>query len=110
KVEQKKNVRYVQTLDEMARELQDRGIAGSRLVVAAPEGDTNPPRERGEAAKVFQGDELKALINVLDEIEGPLTILERRGFNVPSMLGRIKDGKFPTFRVLLGKHEHWFFT
>ena len=37
-------------------------------------------------------------------------ILERRGLNVAAILGRIKDGKVPTFRVLLGKHEHWFFT
>jgi DNA gyrase subunit B len=105
KVEQKKNVRYVQTLEEMARELQDRGIAGSKLIVAAPEGEVSPTRER-----VFEGEQLKALINVLDEIEGALVILERRGFNIASMLSRIKDGKLPTFRVLLGKHEHWFFT
>jgi DNA gyrase subunit B len=103
KVEQKKNIRYVQTLEEMARELQDRGIAGSKLSVLGADGSP-------EAAKVFDGEQLKSLMVVLDEVEGALAILERRGLNVASILSRIKDGKLPTFRVLLGKHEHWFFT
>ena len=103
KVEQKKNIRYVQTLDEMARELLDRGIAGSKLSVAFPEGSP-------QSLQVFDGDRLKALIMALDEVEGALAILERRGLNVGSILTRIRDGKLPTFRVLLGKHEHWFFT
>ncbi|HWY86977.1 MAG TPA: DNA gyrase subunit B, partial [Gemmataceae bacterium] len=103
KVEHKKNVRYVQTLDEMAKELLDRGIAGSKLSVAFPEGGP-------QSLQVFDGERLKALIMALDEVEGALAILERRGLNVGSILTRILDGKLPTFRVLLGKHEHWFFT
>jgi DNA gyrase subunit B len=103
KVEQKKTIRYVQTLEEMARELLDRGIAGSKLTVAPLEGIQQP-------AQVFDGERLKALMMVLDEVEGALAILERRGLNVGALLARIKDGKLPTFRVLLGKREHWFFT
>ncbi len=59
---------------------------------------------------VFEADRLKTLMFALDELEDSLTILERRGLNVPTLLGRIKDGKLPTNRVTLGNHEHWFFT
>jgi DNA gyrase subunit B len=103
KVEQKKNIRYVQTLAEMSQELLQRGIGGTRLLIAPPEGTT---AERA----VFEGERLKELMFVLDELEESLTILERRGLNVPTLLGRIKDGKLPTYRVTLGKNEHWFFT
>ncbi len=103
KVEQKKSIRYVQTMDEMARELLDRGISGSKLTVV-------PPDKSPEQPQLFEGERLKALMLVLDEVEGALAILERRGLNVGTILSRIKDGKLPTFRVLLGKHEHWFFT
>ncbi len=103
KVEQKKNVRYVQTIGEMATELLGRGIAGSKLTVIPAEGGSG----KGD---VFEGERLTALMVVLDDIEGALAILERRGLNVGTILSRIKDGKLPTFRVLLGKEEHWFFT
>src|SRR3954449_7527260 len=36
KVEQKKQIRYVQTLNEMARELMDRGLEGTKLEVLPP--------------------------------------------------------------------------
>ena len=103
KVEQKKSTRYVQTLDEMARELIDRGIAGSKLHVLPPEG-------KDGAQVVFEGERLKALMTVLAEMENALIILERRGLNVAALLTRLKDGKLPSFRVLLGKQEHWFFS
>ena len=103
KVEQKKHARYVQTLEEMAGELLQRGVDGAKLLIAPPEGTSGAPA-------VFEADRLKALMNVLDELEKSLTILERRGLNIATLLGRIKDGKLPTHRVTLGNHEHWFFT
>jgi DNA gyrase subunit B len=116
KVEHKKNIRYVQTLEEMARELLDRGIAGSKLTVVSPAGQPEGAGERKgvsppvSSSQVFEGDRLKALMLILSEVEDALVILERRGLNVATILSRIKDGKLPTFRVLLGKQEHWFFT
>lgn len=47
---------------------------------------------------------------ILDELETALNILERRGHNIATLLTRLKDGKLPTYRVLLGNKEHWFFT
>jgi DNA gyrase subunit B len=103
KVEQKKHARYVQTLSEMSQELLQRGIDGTKLLIAPPEGSTSD-------RIVFEGDRLKQLMLVLDELEESLTILERRGLNVATLLSRIKAGKLPTYRVTLGSNEHWFFS
>src|SRR5207253_192932 len=104
KVAQKKSARYVQTLGEMAVELLERGIDGTKLVVAPSDGSKDAPA-------IFEGERLKALMLALDELEESLTILERRGLNVATLLGRInKAGKLPTYRVTLGNNEHWFFS
>jgi DNA gyrase subunit B len=103
KVEFKKHSRYVQTLAEMNSELLDRGLEGTRLHVLPPEGSKDQPA-------IIEGDGMKPLLVLLDELENSLTILERRGLNIATLLGRIKEGKLPTFRVLLGNQEHWFFT
>jgi DNA gyrase subunit B len=102
KVEQKKNIRYVQTLEEMSHELLARGLDGTRLRVE--------PAQSGAAALAFEGDKLQALMKVLDEMEASLRILERRGISIASLLARMKDGKLPTRRVLLGNTEQWFFS
>jgi DNA gyrase subunit B len=47
---------------------------------------------------------------VLDELEKDLQILERRGLSIAAFLNRLKDGELPTYRVLLGGQEHWFFS
>lgn len=103
KVEQKKSIRYVQTMDEMTNELAERGLDGTKLTVAPPEGVKAEPT-------VFEGEKLKGLMAVLDELEKSLSILERRGLNVGTMIQKMRDGKLPTYRVTFGNLEHWFFT
>jgi DNA gyrase subunit B len=103
KVTQKKNVRYVQTLEEMERELMSRGLDKTRLVLPA----TFPQQT---AARVIEGEPLGKLVQVLNELDGSLLILERRGLNLASFLARGASGPLPTYRVLLGGQEHWFTT
>lgn len=98
KVTQKKNVRYVQTIDEMSRELTQRGLDGTKLTVAESK------------TQLFEGDRLKELMMVLDELENNLQIVERRGLSVAAFFGRLKNGELPIYRVHLGGQEHWFFT
>ena len=43
-------------------------------------------------------------------MEDALKILERRGYSIVKLVERLKDGKLPTFRVVLGNQEHWFYT
>ncbi len=94
----------MQTSEDMSRELLARGIDGTRLLVVPADGDAN------QGPVPFENDTLKKLMGGLDELEHALTILERRGLNVPALLGRIKNGEVPRFRVMLGNHEHWFFS
>jgi DNA gyrase subunit B len=104
KVEQKKQTRYVQTPGEMNGELLDRGLDGTKLRVVPAE------NEAGKESVEFENDRLRQLMTVLEELEHTLVILERRGVNVPALLGRIRDGVLPGYRVMLGNQPHWFFT
>jgi len=97
KVTQRKQVRYVQSAEEMTRELMDRGLSGTKLSVTAPAG-----------AAVFEGEPLGRLVRVLGELEDALVILERRGLNLATFLARAGAAGLPTFRVVLGGREHWF--
>jgi DNA gyrase subunit B len=128
KVTQKKNVRFVQTADEMQRELIDRGLKDTRLNVLPPPHPSPPPqggRENnapsppvgegwggGDAppARVLQGEELTALLQVLGRLEGALQTLERRGFILRDFLARHTERGLPFYRVLLGSEEEWYYT
>jgi DNA gyrase subunit B len=101
KVTQKKNVRYVNTPEEINQELQARGLAGTRLQVLPPPGAAAAP-------VTLEGERLAALLKVLAELEGPLQILERRGLSLASFLARGGAQGLPLFRVLLAGREEWF--
>jgi DNA gyrase subunit B len=107
KVAQKKHVRFVQTAEEMQRELIERGLKDTRLRVLPPptEGDGTPPSPR-----VLQGDELSSLLQALNRLEGALQTLERRGLSLRDFLARHNERGLPFYRVLLGSHEEWFYT
>src|SRR5262249_53229963 len=96
----------VRTIEEMSRELMERGLDGTKLAVTHLD-------DRGKASEkqqIFESERLKELMAVLDELEKDLQILERRGFSIAAFFHRIKDGELPTYRVLLGGQEHWFFS
>jgi DNA gyrase subunit B len=105
KVTQKKHVRFVQTAEEMQRELIDRGLKDTRLSVL-------PPPDEGAASpsRVLQAKELAALLQVLNRLEGALQTLERRGLSLRDFLARNNERGLPFYRVLLGSHEEWFYT
>jgi DNA gyrase subunit B len=111
KVAQKKNVRYVQTPEEMNRELVERGLSGTKLTVAsapatAPgSGEATPP---AATTTVIEGERLGRLVQILTELEDSILILERRGLGLGALLPHKRPKGLPTFRVLLGGHEHWF--
>jgi DNA gyrase subunit B len=106
KVTQKKEARFVQTREEMARELFARGLKDTGLVVLASGG-----RESPEYPKTLTGDELAKLIPLLYEIEAALVILERRGYTLEMFLPKASDaGLLPVFHVRLGAKDHFFHT
>ncbi|MBY0524992.1 MAG: DNA gyrase subunit B [Gemmataceae bacterium] len=103
KVTQRKQVRFVQTTEEMSRELMTRGLDNTKLqVLVSPGGATT--------ASSVEGERLTRLVQVLDELEGALQILERRGLDLPRFLQRGTAGPLPVFRVHLNGVEHWFGT
>ena len=75
KVTQKKQVRFIQTAAEMSMELNQRGLKDTVLVVTT-----------GEKPQRVEGDDLAALLDILDKLEQSLQILERRGIVFQSFI------------------------
>jgi DNA gyrase subunit B len=93
KVTQKKSVRFVKTAEEMTSELNRRGLDGTKLQI----GD-----------KSISALPLEALMEVLERLEGSITILERRGVLFSSLLNFAKEGQLPTWHVKIGGRRAWF--
>jgi DNA gyrase subunit B len=111
KVTQKKNIRYVQTVEEMSGELMTRGLESTRLQVLGPEqASSAAPKKEPSAGVEWQGEPLARLVQFLGEMEDSLQILERRGLSVATFLKRAPTGGLPVYRVLLGGREQWFAT
>jgi DNA gyrase subunit B len=100
-VTHKKQVRYVQTIPEMQRELMERGLKDAKLSVF---------RGEGTHFRDFAGDELTRLVAQLGELEEQLQIVERRGLNLSALLDGADDKGLPLFHVVLAGKEHWFRT
>lgn len=98
KVTQKKQVRYVQTIPEMQKELISRGLTESKLVLnrATPE--------------TISGEPLTRLTHTLGELEELLLIIERRGLAMTAFLARAGDRGLPVFHVVLGGKDYWYHT
>jgi DNA gyrase subunit B len=97
--DKKKNVRYVQSIPEMTRELIARGHKEAKLLV-----------QRDDGEKAFEGEALTKLVQVLGELEEMLQIVERRGLNLKALLGKITAEGMPLYHVVLAGKEHWFHT
>jgi DNA gyrase subunit B len=98
KVTQKKEARFVQTREEMTKELMDRGLKDTVLQIVGP-----TPRQ-------VTGDALAKLVPVLNEAEAAVVNLERRGHTLESFLPKAKNGAFPEHHVRFGGREYWFHT
>ncbi|MFO0797165.1 MAG: DNA gyrase subunit B [Gemmataceae bacterium] len=102
KVVQKKETRFVQTREEMAKELLSRGLKDTTLVVTGDgRGDPKP-------ATTVGSDELGKMLPILTEAETAVQNLERRGHTLEGFLPRATDGQFPAYHVRFGGKEYWF--
>ena len=101
KVTQKKEVRFIQTREEMVKELTARGLKDTVLHITRPSGP----------AKEIKGDDLAKLLPLLAEAETAVVNLERRGHTLEGFLGRAnKDGVLPAYHVRFHSEEFWFHT
>jgi DNA gyrase subunit B len=99
KVTQKKDVRFVQTREEMVKELTSRGLKDTVLHVQAVNGRKN---------RDFGAEDLAKLLPVLGEAETAVEQLERRGHTLDSFLKQYPDGVLPSYHVRFAGKEHWF--
>lgn len=95
KVTQRNKVRYVQTHEQMMEELITLGLHGSVL--------------HCEDGTIFEGENLRRVVESLKRLEEPLFTLERRGLNLKLLAPWVRhDGMLPIFQVTLSGQEHWF--
>ena len=103
KVVQKKTTRFVQTRDEMTKELTTLGLAGTSLIV------TGDGRPGATTPRTVPADELGKMLPILAEAETAIQSLERRGHTFDTFLTRAKEGiSFPAYHVRYGGKEFWF--
>ncbi len=96
RVRSKKKVTYVQTEEEMKRQLLERGLDQAELIA-----------ETGERI----GDEdIEAMCLTLASLDDAILALERRGINLRTHAERanLQDGRLPVYHVVLDSQSHWF--
>lgn len=89
--------RYVQTEDEMNRELLEAGIQNARL-------------DPGDG-RMIEGEEMTRLCRLVNRLDESIQGLEKRGFNLRELALRQDpvSAKLPMFHVNWRKQENWFF-
>ena len=99
KVVQRNKTRYVQTHDRMVTELIELGLNGSKIVF-----------QNGDE---LDGDHLRRVVKLMERVEEPIELLERRGVTLKFLHRQSHDSDssekpLPQYRVFLGKTEQWF--
>ncbi|QDU86654.1 DNA gyrase subunit B [Pirellulimonas nuda] len=98
RVRKGKKVEYIQTEEEMRKQLLEGGLGESVF-------------EPGDGRRI-EGDEMAKLVHTLATMEDSLVALERRGVSLKVHAERQDPatGKLPIFHVFVGYDEHWFTT
>jgi len=96
RVRHRKHVYYVQTEEEMKKQLMENGLDGT---VFEPGDD-----------QTVEGEAMEQLCRILAALEESLIALERRGVSLKMHAARRDpaSGKLPVFHVFLGQEDHWF--
>ena len=95
-VKKKKTARYVQTDEEMQKELLVQGLEGAALELA----------DRTH----IQGEKLRELVDVVGPLDHALVTLERRGFDLRTFLAKRENGSLPMYLVRDETQEFWFYS
>ncbi len=98
RVRHRKHVYYVQTEEEMKKQLMENGLAETVF----------DPRD----GRLVEGPQMEQLCRVLAALEESLIALERRGVSLKMHAARQdpESGRLPVFHVFLGQEDHWFST
>ena len=98
RVKSSRRTYYVQSEDEMRRQLLERGLEDTRF-------------DDGEGT-IIEGEEMRTLCTTLGSMEEAILALERRGVNLRTHANRMnfETNRLPVFHVVHGSNEHWFTT
>jgi DNA gyrase subunit B len=98
KVGKKESQYYVQTDEEMKRQLLDLGLSQSQFVT--------------EQNEIIEGEKMERLCQTLAAIEDSIVALERRGISLREHAQRqdLETGRLPMHHILWNKKDHWFAT
>lgn len=105
----KKEPRFVQTAEEMHKELVERGLKGTKLAIH-PRVDVRGAQTGAAELRRLDGDELRTLMQAMTTLEDSLETLERRGVSLPGFLTLLTDKGLPTFRVHVAGREKWCYS
>jgi DNA gyrase subunit B len=96
RVKAKKDTYYVQTEEEMKRQLMEKGLNDVKF----------DPRD----GRIIAGEEMKRLCQTLASMEEAIIALERRGISLKLHSERIDvhSGRLPVFHVTLDHQDKWF--
>jgi len=95
RVKNKRKTYYVQSEEEMRRQLLDRGLENTSF-------DNND-------GVVVAGDDMRRLCLTLASMEDAILALERRGVNLRAHSNRMTpEGKLPIYQVVIGNRQEWF--
>jgi DNA gyrase subunit B len=80
----------------MMSELVELGMHGSKVVC--------------QDGTELAGDHLRRIVGMMQRLEEPFELLERRGLTLRHLAAKAHDGDgiLPQYRVFLGRREHWF--
>jgi DNA gyrase subunit B len=95
-VTRKKHKEYVLDEAQMRGTLVNLGLEGTTLQVR------DASSARGKAAKEYSGEQLRRLVETLEQLEERIQILARRGLTFEDLMGNRRNGRLPTHWVLLG--------
>ena len=93
KAKGKDRPRYVQTDEEMKRELLALGLSGVSL----------DPQD----GRRIEGEQMKKLCQTLQKLEEYIKSLEKRGYSLRDHVARQKNGRLPIYHVSWQEKEYW---
>ena len=94
----KKERYYVQSEDEMKKQLTEKGLSDSWLLT--------------EDGRRIEGTKMRELCNSLANMEDSLVALERRGISLKLHAARMETSppRMPMFHLTVANHSEWFFS
>ncbi len=102
-ITRRKKVEYVLNERQMRKTLMELGLEGTELLIRDP--------DTGKESRRLGGEELTALVELLNKLEELVRVIERRGIDFADFLSRRDaNGRLPMYRIVVEGTDHFFYT